>query len=142
MPAADLKLKRGTFKHVESELYAYPDTIAEIERLRAEILHSSPSPDVSGGGRGNLPGDPTASKGTRLATHHRLLHLEAVADAIRSVYESLPEEKKQLIKIKYWTRPQRLTWDGIAMELHVSRATALRWRDEIVYAVAERLGWR
>lgn len=142
MTEVELKLKRGTFKHVESELYAYPDTLAEIERLRAEILHSSPLPDNAGGSRGNLPGDPTAQKGTRLATNRRLQHLETVARAIQEVYEALPEGKQKLVRTKYWTRPQTLTWEGIAQKLHVSRRTAINWRDEIVFAIAERLGWR
>jgi hypothetical protein len=34
------KLKNGTFKHIESELYCYKETLKEIERLRTELLES------------------------------------------------------------------------------------------------------
>jgi len=137
-----IKLKNGTFKHIESELYAYHETKKEIIRLKNDILHASRPPDLSGGGRSNWPGDPTGETATLLATHRRIEQLERIVEAIEAVYEALPREKQELVRLKYWTKPQTLTWEGIALKLHVSRATALRWRDEIVYAVAERLGWR
>lgn len=136
------KLRRGTFKHIEAELYAYQDTIKEISRLRDEILHASPEPDRTGGGRSNMPSDSTGLAATRLATNKRLNTLTEVAEAIKGVYDSLTPDKQKLVRLRYWTKPQLLTWDGVAMELHVSRRQAMRWRDEIVLAIALRLGWR
>ena len=140
--AEALKLKTGTFKHIEAELYTYHEAKRELARLKADILHASRPPDLAGGGRSNWPGDPTGETATLLATHRRIEQLERIVEAIEAVYEALPREKQELVRLKYWTKPQTLTWEGIALRLHVSRATALRWRDEIVYAVAERLGWR
>lgn len=136
------KIKKGTFKHIESELYAYHDTCREIEELRKNILLSSAVPDLTGGGKSNLPGDPTGRVATRLATHRKLEQLERIVYAIEKVVNQLPDEKKKLVKLKYWTKPQTLTWDGIAQELHISRRTAINWRNDIVYAIAEILGWR
>jgi len=139
----ETKLRRGTFQHVESELYAYHDTKKEIVRLKNEILYASPNRDENvGGGRSNLPSDPTGRTATLLATHRKIEQLERIVEAIESVIEKLPEEKKKLVKLRYWDRPRRLTWDGIAGELHVSRRQAMRWRDEIVYQIAEKIGWR
>ena len=138
-----IKISRGAFQHVESELYAYHDTKKEIVRLKNEILHASPVRDENvGGGRGNLPGDPTGRTAVLMVTHRRIEQLERIVDAIEAVYERLPKEKQELVRLKYWTQPQTLTWEGIALKLHVSRRTAINWRDEIVYAIAERLGWR
>jgi len=137
-----IKISRGAFQHVEAELYAYQDTLKEIARLREEILHASPEPNRTGGGRGNTPSDRTGLAATRLATNKRLNTLTEVAEAIKGVYDSLTPDRQKLVHLKYWTRPQRLTWDGIAMELHVSRRTAINWRDEIVLAIALKLGWR
>ena len=137
-----IKISRGAFRHIEAELYAYQDTIKEISRLRDEILHASPEPNRVGGGKSNLPSDRTGETATRLATDKRLAMLMEVAEAIKAVYDGLTPDKQKLIRLKYWTRPQTLTWDGIAIELHVSRITAIRWRDEIVHAIALRLGWR
>lgn len=136
------KLRRWTFQHVEAEIYAYHDTLKEIARLREEIMHASPEPDRTGGGRSNMPSDVTGQVATRLATDKRLSTLTEVVEAIRSVYDALPPEKQRLVRIRYWTKPQLLTWEGVAMEVGVSRITAIRWRDEIVQAIAMRLGWR
>ena len=137
------KIRKPTFKHVESELYHFHDTLREIDEIRKNIMHCRTNEDENtGGGRGSYISDPTAQIGTRLATHKKLNRLEEIADAINRVYEALPPERQKLIKLKYWTRPQLKTWDGIALELNVSRRQAMRWRDEIVTAVSEIVGWR
>jgi RinA family phage transcriptional activator len=141
--AVDIKLKKATFKHIESELYSYQDTLREIDRLRKDIMFTKENDDENiGGGRNNLPSSPTERIATRLATHKRLNQLEEVTHAIEKVYTSLPEDYQKLIKLKYWTRPQTLTWEGIADKLHLGRRTAFRMRDEIVECVSEVLGWR
>lgn len=138
-----IKLRKGTFQHVESELYAYHDTCKEIVRLKNEILYGKKFDDENvGGGRSNIPGDPTGSVAIKLVTHKKLEQLLNITDAIETVLNQLPEEKKELVRIRYWTRPQTLTWDGIASKLHVSRRTAINWRDEIVRDISVRIGWR
>ena len=138
------KLKRGTFQHVESELYAYHETRREIVRLKNEILYGSGGggDENVGGGRSNIPGDPTGQTAVLLTSHKRLEHLTNIADSIESVVDQLPAEKKRLVELKYWTRPQTLTWVGIAKTLPVHRATAIRWRDEIIQAIGTKAGWR
>lgn len=138
----ETKIKKGTFKHVESELYAYHETKKEIVRLKNEILHASAPPDLAGGGKGNIPGDPTGRTATLLVTHRKVEQLERIVEAIEYVFANLPEPKQRLIKLKYWTRPQALTWEGIARELKCDRVTAIRWRNGIVLAIADRIGWR
>ncbi|WP_057766709.1 transcriptional regulator [Cytobacillus praedii] len=138
-----IKLKKATFKHIESELYSYQDTLKEIQFLRNNIMFTKESDDENtGGGRSSLPSSPTEQIGTRLATHKRLNKLEEIAHAIEKVYTGLPDEYQKLVKLKYWTRPQLKTWEGIAEDLHVNRTTAMRWRDSVVNAVSEVLGWR
>jgi len=138
-----IKIRKGTFQHVESELYAYHDTRKEIVRLKNEILYASTSTDENvGGGRGNIPGDPTSQTAILLTNHKKLEQLQNIVDAIENVVERLTDDRKRLVRLRYWDKPRRLTWDGIAAELHVSRRQAMRWRDEIVLAVAEKIGWR
>ena len=138
-----IKLKKATFKHIESELYSYHDTLKEINTLRKDIMFTKEDNDENvGGGRSSIPSSPTERIATRLATHKKLTRLEEVANAIEKVYTGLPDDYQKLVKLKYWTKPQLKTWDGIAKELHVGRMTAFRYRDEIVYVVAETLGWR
>ena len=140
---ATVKLHKSTFQHVEAELYRYHETKREITRIKNDILYGTSPPDENvGGGRSNIPSDPTGKAGTLLASHRRLEQMERIVDAIESVYDQLPDVKKRLIELRYWARPQMLTWDGIAIELKTSRRQAIRWRDEIVFAIAELVGWR
>lgn len=135
------KLHKNVVRYVEHNLHYYHEYLRDIERLRKDILYGRDNNDENvGGGRGNLPSSPTERAAIELVTHRRLEKLERVTHAIKTVYEALPDEKRKLIKLKYWTRPQRYTWDGIAEQLCVTRITCLRWRNEIVYAIAELLG--
>jgi RinA family phage transcriptional activator len=138
-----IKLKKATFKHIEAELYAYHDTLKEIQQLREHIMFCKDEYDENvGGGRSNIPSSPTERIATRLTTHKRLKQLEEITNAIQKVYTGLPEDYQKLIRLKYWTKPQTLTWEGIADKLHIGRRTAFRMRDEIVETIAEVLGWR
>ena len=137
------QLRSGAFKHVESELYHYHETLKELERMRYEILHGGAQVDENiGGGKSNLPGDPTGQKAIALVTNRQINELEKIVQAIDFVILALPLEKQKLVQKKYWDRPQTLTWDGIALELNVSRITAMRWRQEIVQAIGHLIGWR
>jgi RinA family phage transcriptional activator len=142
------RIKKATFKHIESELYSYKDTLNEIRNIRQYILSGANDDDreeiniVKGANSVREPGDPTGRVATRLVSHKKLNRLEEITNAIEKVYTNLPDTHQELIKLKYWTKPQTLTWDGIAEELSVGRATAFRWRDEIIYALAEVIGWR
>lgn len=141
--AVAVKLKKATFKHIESELYYYKDTVREIENLRKDIMFCNDNEDENtGGGRNNLPSSPTERIATRLATHKKLKQLEEVANAIQKVYTGLPEDYQKLVRLKYWTKPQTLTWEGIAESIPVSRRTAFNMRDEIIFSIGEVLGWR
>ncbi|MFE3973173.1 MULTISPECIES: transcriptional regulator [unclassified Peribacillus] len=137
------KLKKPTFKHIESELYSYHDTLKEIQFLRTNIMFTKENDDENvGGGRSSYISSPTEQICTRLVTHKRLTKLEEIANAIEKVYTGLPEDHRKLIELKFWSKPQIYTWDGIAGKLHVSKRQAMRWRDEIIQITAEVLGWR
>jgi RinA family phage transcriptional activator len=139
-------LQKDAFRHVESELYAYPYRKREIDRLRLETLHPfDEDPEdktvVKGKNSARMPGDPTGRMGSTLASHAKLVHMERVADAIEEVYDKLPKEKQELIKLKYWTKPQRLTNLGICDNLRISESTFRRWRRKFIHDIAEILGW-
>lgn len=137
----EAKKRIDTFRYAESLLYSFPYMQKEAARLREEILHPfKPTDDNVGGGKGNLPGDPTGRMGVALATHAKLLHLERCMDAIRMIYDQLPEPKKEFVRVTYWTSPQRYTKVGICEELGISDRTYSRWRRQIVKELIEVLG--
>ncbi len=138
-------LKKSIFKHMEAELYAYPETKKEICRLREDILLGTADVGENVGQGANsvrIPSKPTERIAIRLTSNRRLRNLEEMVEAIDTVYTQCDEDRKELIRLKYWTRPQTKTWEGIAQELKIGRATAFRWRKEIVQSVGEILGWR
>lgn len=136
------KLRTGTFKHIESELHSYWETLKELKLLKADMMSITMDDENVGGGRNNLPGDPTGRSVVLILTHRKIQQLEMIVNSIRTVYDHLPPEKQKLIHLKYWTKPQTMTWEGIAENLHISERQARRWRDDIVYEIAARLGWR
>lgn len=135
-----VKIRNGAFKHVESELHHFQETIREIQRLREQILHGTPAEEQVGG-RSNLPSSPTEQKGIALASNRKLESMQQIVRTIEYVVSQLPDEKKKLVQLKYWTKPQTLTWRGIAINLNISTRQAMRWRYEIVVSIAELIGW-
>lgn len=134
------KLRRGTFKHIEAELYDYKDTLKRIKQREQELM-SDPAREEGMPSSPTLPSSTTERYGTRLAMDRQLQELERVASAVEHVYNICDDGRKKLIHLKYWTRPQLKSWEGIAQELHISKRQAYRWRDEVIQAVGERLGW-
>ncbi|MGM0940344.1 MAG: transcriptional regulator [Bacillota bacterium] len=142
-----IKPKKITFKHAESEWYNYHHTLKEIARLRENIMNPfDDDPEdptiVKGANSARNPGNPTERIATRLTTHKQLSHLTEIADAIDQVYNALPDNYKELARLRYWSKNKKMTWEGIARKLNVSERQARRWRNEIIQATLEVLGWR
>ncbi|WP_199425772.1 transcriptional regulator [Thermaerobacillus caldiproteolyticus] len=143
--AVAAKQEKDLFKRVEEALYSYPQMKKEIQMIRDNIMFCKDEVDENvGGGRASLPGKPTERIATRLVTNKHLERLERVVEAIEDVYHSLPDEYKQLIRLRYWTSRKyrwesKYTWERIANELHVGRRTVFRMREEIIEAIAKRL---
>lgn len=136
------KMKPGAFKHIEAELSDYKETVLRIQQRREELMMNFSNDENTGGGKSNIPSRPTEQLATRLVADRHLQELERIASSIEHVYNMCDDDRKKLIRLKYWTHPQLLTWEGIANELHISRRQAFNWRDQIVQAVGEQLGWK
>lgn len=140
---AIIKPTKITFKKCEAEWYNYHNTLKEIAKLREEIMNPFQEENINlKGSKPNIPDKPTERIATRLTTHKQLNYLTEVTEAIERVYNALPDDYKKLVRLKYWNKNERLTWQGIADKLNVSERQARRWRDEIIMATIELLGWR
>lgn len=140
---ATIKPTKITFKKCEAEWYNYHNTLKEIAKLREEIMNPFQEENINlRGSKPNIPDKPTERIATRLTTHKQLNYLTEVTEAIERVYNALPDDYKKLVRLKYWNKNERLTWQGIADKLNVSERQARRWRDEIIIATIELLGWR
>lgn len=130
-------MKHAVFRYVEAELYDYHETKKALEELRADIIEAAP-PEKIGGNGSDYHGDPTAVRAGKLLTNRRIRKMEETTGAIDRVLNRLPPEKRALVKVKYWDG--RYSNLGVADQIHISRATFFRWRDEIVFAVAVEMG--
>lgn len=135
------KMKPAAFKHIESEIFDYTETVKRIQQRREEIMMNTSTDENVGGGKSNIPSRPTEQLATRLAEDPKLSEDQRIASAIEHVYNLCDDERKKLIRLKYWTRLHKKNWDVIAQELNISKRQAYRWRDEIVLAIGEKLGW-
>lgn len=99
--------------------------VRDYERIkseRADILHSSPSPDgIPHSGTGN----PTENKGIKLAALHS--NCKAIEDALKEI----PEEYRKGV------------WNNICYQspypCDAGEATYKRWRCRFIYRVAEKM---
>lgn len=133
------ELRRANFRTIEKELYHYPARKREFERMRADILYSTPVPDVPAS---TGPGDPTANKVMHLQSGVLLeiaRRLEAIEYAIKVVQAHEEKGRWELVRLKYFE--QRLTNQGIMQRLNIGHDTFYRWRREFIELIADRLGW-
>ncbi|WP_082684272.1 transcriptional regulator [Lentibacillus amyloliquefaciens] len=138
-----IKMTKTTFKKLESEWYNYHHTLKEISKLREEIMNPYQEEEMNHeGGQSNLPGQPTERIATRLTTSKQLNYLNEIVDAVERVYNALPDNYKKVARLRYWNKNGKLKWEGIALETGMSERQARRWRNEIIQATGEVLGWR
>lgn len=138
-----IKMTKTTFKKLEFEWYNYHHTLKEIAKLREEIINPYQPEEMNReGGQSNLPGQPTERIATRLTTSKQLNYLTEIVDAIERVYDALPDNYKKMARLRYWNKNGKLKWEGIALEINISERQARRWRNEIIQATGEVLGWR
>lgn len=142
----EIKVTKPTFKKCEAEWSNYYRTIKEIKLLEESILHphqENPTDPTVIAGENSVReiGDPTGLTAIRLTRHKQLNYLREIASAIETVYNELPKDHQRLVHIRYWSN-NNFTWDRIASEAYISRRQAIRWRDAIITATIEVLGWR
>ncbi|MDR5659019.1 hypothetical protein RH915_05915 [Serpentinicella sp. ANB-PHB4] len=124
--------------YIEVELKNYHQSKRDLEEIRESIIEGFSSEDNMGI-RGSRTSYATGSKAMKLITNKRMKKLEETIAVIDNVIGELDEEKYKLIELKYWTRPSKLTDEGIASELSVGRATFYRWKDGILLAIASEM---
>ena len=132
----DADLKRA----VERELYNLPRYKARLKNLNLDLI-DHPRPDaVSGGGKGNLPGDPTGAAASReLDIKAKIVSLEAKIQKIENALEALKEDERKLIDLRYLS-PQRHSSDYVRDMLNMSQTTYYMFREDVLTAIAEMMG--
>ena len=127
-------------KYIESEIVNYKKTKLEYQRLENEILYGQNNIDENiGGGKSNIPISTVENRVIKRIESKQLQRLESVINAIEGVYMSLDSEKQEFLRLCFWER--RFSMNGLANKLCISRATAFRWKYEIIDSIAVELGF-
>lgn len=75
-----------------------------------------------------------------IQTVTRLQVLESHQKGIKHIIDGLEPYELELVQMKYWTRPQRFTWTGIALQLGYTERQCYNIRDSIIEAIGKELG--
>ena len=127
-------------RHIEQELYDYHKNKLELEQIKNDICEESPAFE-EGMPRGTDCGNPTESKGLRIATSRDILWLERRIRAIEKVLSIFKNDKTMLdlIENKYFKR--ELTDIGVAKKLNIGTTTYYRKRRRLLEELKIYLGW-
>ncbi|WP_088840674.1 DUF722 domain-containing protein [Listeria sp. ILCC797] len=138
------RLRPAQYKSIEDEIRYYHDTKKELEQLRVNVVLGSTFQEYSdeniGGGSAGQINNPTEQRALLLQMDKQIERRQRVIFTLESVLNKLSDEDKQLIHFRYWDR-SKPTWVWIASKLNMSESTAKRKRRDIIYKIAERLGY-
>ncbi|MCQ88246.1 DUF722 domain-containing protein [Listeria monocytogenes] len=138
------RLRKAQYKLIEDELRYYHSTKKEILEKRANIVmgsvHQEFKDENQGGGSSGQISNEVEQRVMLLQMDREIQRMSDTVRAIETVLNTLSDEDKQLVQFRYWDR-SRPTWLWIACKLNISESTAKRKRKEIIYKIAERLGY-
>lgn len=134
-------IKQYTFKYLEGLISDYKQMDQHIKARELELLSPwSESDGNIGGGRSSIVSRPTETKGLSIATDKSLLELKRQKQALDVVVSKARPVALDIIELRYWADPRKLTWDGIASQVHYSRSQCFLLRDEFILRLCEELG--
>lgn len=126
------------FRYVEMELARYNENKRELALLREEIIEGRlPSPEIKT--KGGKQGNPTQSKGLRLASSASVLWLERSTGAIERALRGLGDVHCRIFELHYIAGEP---WQGVCDLMPISRPTFFRRRHELVDRVAVEMGMK
>ncbi|EAC3254027.1 DUF722 domain-containing protein [Listeria monocytogenes] len=138
------RLRQAHYKLIEDELRYYHSTKKEILEKHANIVmgsvHQEFKDENQGGGSSGQISNEVEQRVMLLQMDREIQRMSDTVRAIETVLNTLSDEDKQLVQFRYWDR-SRPTWLWIACKLNISESTAKRKRKEIIYKIAERLGY-
>jgi RinA family phage transcriptional activator len=129
------KIPRHVYKFIEAELYDYKINKKTLEALKNDVYLATFSGD--GAGRSSRRGSPSEAKVMQLMTDRQIQRLEFSVKAIEDVLETLTDEERKLLKLRYFEK--RFTNKGLAMEMGMSEPTLITAKKNIITKFAKRL---
>ncbi|EAD1976613.1 DUF722 domain-containing protein [Listeria monocytogenes] len=138
------RLRKAQYKLIEDELRFYHSTKKELMEKEVNVTlgawHREYIDENQGGGSSGQISNEVEQRVMLLQMDREIQRMSDTVRAIETVLNTLSDEDKQLVQFRYWDR-SRPTWLWIACKLNISESTAKRKRKEIIYKIAERLGY-
>lgn len=132
-------LQREYFEYIERELFNYDETRREIDELREDIISEAPAvSELATSITSGTKSDSTEKKAEQLLTNKVLARMIKTVKAIDRALGRLSETHEMLFHLRY---QRGLSWQRVCMEMPTSRRSYFRVRRELVYMVAQELGF-
>lgn len=130
------------FKFAEKQVRNYPRLKKQLEELANDITLATPAFDDNGGGRSNIPSDPTGRTVLLILNDARIKHLEMWIEAIERSFSELDSQKQQFVRKAYWESGDNASWKEKAIRCSLTYPTLNRWRRGFILRVCQEAGVR
>lgn len=132
-------IRDGAYRHTEDiirSFHKYPRWIKELEE---KLLYPHKEIDANQGTGGNLPSSPTENTAMSLISDNKLQQMKREYEQLLEMLAKTDDKTKRIIELWYIERPQTKTWDGISLEVGLTKRQCFRLRDAFIKELAEKL---
>ena len=138
-PVISHRRRRANFRAVEEEVRYYHQLRKELAQRKQDIIEATDYAEVP---MRTGPGNTVLAKVMQMRSSAVILETERRIAAVEYALQATKardESRFRMITLKYFEN--RLTDEGIWLEIGIGRDTFYRWRREFVELVAGRMGW-
>lgn len=136
-----MKLSRLERKMIEEYWIHIDDYRKKLEFRYWELTEKKSDDGNIGGGKSSDISDTTARKAMLLAEDELYQNLKRIVDGIDRLYETLDDDEKIIVDMRYRIQRGHNEWEDIAYELGYSRRKVLKIRDGIIDRTANEVKW-
>lgn len=138
------RLSKKQFQYVEEEVRNYHETKKQLEELRLNVITGAihqeyRDENIGGSSSGNISNQ-VEQRVTLLYMDNQIQRMNKVVRAIEKVLSKLSAEDKNLVQLRYWSKHKN-TWEYIAKNSYMDRATAIRHRNFLIQEIAKNMGF-
>lgn len=135
-------MRRSTFNYIEDMLRDYPHYNEYIKECEEEIRHPYVESDENiGGGRSVGKQEHLTETIVRIDEDKRIRQMKRQQRAVANCLDRYNSDiVYQMCKELYFVNKRRLTLDGVAYKLNVSRRTLIRRREDFFIDLTKELG--
>lgn len=130
------------FKLAEKMIREYHTNKRLLDKLVNDIRLATPTFDDNGGGRSNIPSNPTERIVITVLNDARIQYLDMWVTAVEKIFRELDADKQRFVRMAYWENNSRISWKEQALRCNLTYPTMNRWRKAIVLRLCQIAGAR